>query len=282
MNKQQLIVVGGSLLLLLGLFFWGRTKPTEKSIPIAESTNTAPVGRLDIARILIEAKSKLPANQVARITALENSITRGDLKAQRLSTYSELAAYWRDSARVFEPYAWYLGEKAKLENSEKSLTFAAHLYLQELRGNVEPRLKLWMANQAKDLFTAALKLSPQNDSSKVGLGSAYLFGAEGVNSPMEGILKIREVAERDSSNVYAQFMLGYGALVSGQFDKAIERLLKVTRLQHPNTEAVFLLAEAYEKKGDKVNAIVWYEEGKKHVSNPQLVGVIDEKIKSLK
>ena len=139
-----------------------------------------------------------------------------------------------------------------------------------------------MANQARDLFTAALELNPQNDSSKVGLGSAYLFGAEGVNSPMEGILKIREVADRDSSNIYAQFMLGYGALVSGQLDKAIERLLRVTRLQHDHTEAVFLLAEAYEKSGDKINAIGWYEKGKKHVSNPQLVGAIDEKIKSLK
>lgn len=282
MNKQQFIVLGGGLLLLFGLFFLGRTKPFAENFSIADSTNTSSSGRLDIAGILEEAKSKLPANQVARLTALENSITRGDLRAQKLSAYTELAVYWRDSARVFEPYAWYLGEKAKLENSEKSLTFAAHLYLQELRGNIDPQLKQWMATQAKDLFTAALELNPQNDSSKVGLGSAYLFGAEGVNSPMEGILKIREVAEKDSTNVFAQFMLGYGALVSGQFDKAIDRLLKVIRLQHGHTEAVFLLAEAYEKSGDKINAIGWYEEGKKHVTNPQLIGAIDEKIKSLK
>jgi tetratricopeptide (TPR) repeat protein len=282
LNKEQFFVLGGGLLFLLGLFIFGRTKPNAKNFPITDSTNTAPSGRLDIAGILGEAKSKLPANQVARVTALENTITRGDLKAQKISAYTELAAFWKDSARVFEPYVWYLGEKAKLENSEKSLTFAAHLYSRELRGNIDPRLKQWMANQARDLFTAALELNPQNDSSIVGLGSAYLFGAEGVNSPMEGILKIREVADRDSSNVYAQFMLGYGALVSGQFDKAIERLLKVTRLQHDHTEAVFLLAEAYEKSGDKISAIGWYEEGKKHVSNPQLVGAIDEKIKSLK
>jgi tetratricopeptide (TPR) repeat protein len=282
LNKQQFLVLGGAVLLLFGLLFLGRTKSIVKNIPIADSTNTASPGSFDIAGILEEAKSKLPADQVARITALENSIIRGDLRAQKLSAYTELAAYWRDSARVFEPYAWYTGEKAKLENSEKSLTFAAHLFLQELRGNIDPRLKQWMANQAKDLFTAALELNPQNDSSKVGLGSSYLFGAEGVNSPMEGILKIREVAERDSTNVFAQFMLGYGALISGQFDRAIDRLLKVTRLQHGHTEAVFLLAEAYEKSGDKVNAIGWYEEGKKHVTNPQLIGAIDEKIKSLK
>ena len=64
-----------------------------------------------------------------------------------------------------------------------------------------------MANESKQLFEKALVLDPGNDSLKVGLGSCYLFGNIS-ETPMEGIMMIRDVAERDPSNMYAQYMLG--------------------------------------------------------------------------
>jgi Flp pilus assembly protein TadD len=99
---------------------------------------------------------------------------------------------------------------------------------------------------------------------------------------MEGIQQIREVAERDTAHAFAQFMLGYGGIISGQFDKAAERFLKVVQLTPDNTEAVFLLAEAYEKMGEKAKAIEWYENGKKRVKSAELIHAINDKINSLK
>ena len=95
----------------------------------------------------------------------------------------------------------------------------------------------WKALQAKDLFERSLKINPDNDSSKVGLGACYIFGNISA-TPMEGILKIREVVEKDSTNIYAQMMLGNGSLISGQYDKAITRLQTVDRLQPDNVEAI--------------------------------------------
>ena len=94
-------------------------------------------------------------------------------------------------------------------------------------------------------------------------------------------MKIREVAERDSTFMYAQFMLGYGGMMTGQFDKAAERFLKVVKAEPGNMEAVFLLAEAYERSGNKKEAVKWYSSGKKSVTNPELLKAIEEKIKSL-
>ena len=51
---------------------------------------------------------------------------------------------------------------------------------------------------------------------KVGLGACYLFGNISAN-PMEGLAKIREVVEKDSTNVYAQMTLVKGSLLSGQY-----------------------------------------------------------------
>jgi tetratricopeptide (TPR) repeat protein len=284
LKKQQWIVVASGLVLLLSLLIFGRTKPdatkAPAGMPSAAATHEDEV--LETQKILQTAKSRLSPERQAWVTAKENSITRGDVKTQQIQLYNQLAYFWKDSAHVFEPFAYYLGEKSKLENSEKSLTFAAHLYLRQLKTVDQHSLQVWMANQAAELFKDALKLNPDNDSSKVGLGSSYIFGASGASTPMEGIQKILEVVRRDSTNMYAQFMLGYGGIVTGQYDKAIERLNTVVRTEPNNTEAIFLLAEAYERHGENAKAAQWYEEGKKFIQNPDALKEIEDRIKELK
>jgi cytochrome c-type biogenesis protein CcmH/NrfG len=141
-----------------------------------------------------------------------------------------------------------------------------------------------MAAQSRELFERALKLNPANDSAKIGIGSTYIFGstAQDPQQVMKGIQQILEVAKRDSSNMYAQLMLGIGGLVSGQLDRAIERLNKVVHQQPGNVEAILTLAEAYERKGDKANAIQWYQASKQLINNPEVVKEIDDRIRDLK
>ncbi|MBS1749809.1 MAG: tetratricopeptide repeat protein [Bacteroidetes bacterium] len=284
MKRQQWITVLSGLVILMGLYFFGRTKPNITKTAADKTTGADHTEEevLETSQILATAKSRLSPERQAWVTSMENSITRGDVKVQKEKLYGQLASFWKDSAHVFEPFMYYLGEKSKLENSEKSLTFAAHLYLKQLIGADQHALQVWMANQAADLFRHALKLNPDNDSSKIGLGSSYIFGASGASSPMEGIQTILEVSRRDSTNMYAQFMLGYGGIVTGQYDKAIERLNHVIKNQPDNTEAVFLLAEAYERHGENAKAAEWYEKGKRFIQNPAVLQEIDKRIEELK
>ncbi|MFT3748407.1 MAG: tetratricopeptide repeat protein [Agriterribacter sp.] len=284
MKKQQWVVVFSGLVLLLSLYFLGRTKPNTTKPPATAQSQTGDSHEehLETEKILATAKSRLSPEQQAWVSAKENSITRGDVTTQKVKLYNELAYFWKDSARVFEPFAYYLGEKSKLENSEKSLTFAAHLYLKQLKSVDQHALQVWMADQAADLFRHALQVNPDNDSSKIGLGSSYIFGAHGASTPMEGIQKILEVVRKDSTNIYGQFMLGYGGIMTGQYDKAIERLNTVVKMEPDNVEAIFLLAEAYERHGENAKAAEWYEAGKKFVQNPDAIQAIDKRIKELK
>jgi Tfp pilus assembly protein PilF len=100
--------------------------------------------------------------------------------------------------------------------------------------------------------------------------------------PMEGILKIKEVADKDSTNMYAQLMLGLGDIRSQQYDKGIERLEKVVHHEPHNLQALFNLAETYERKGDKANAIKWYRQVQEHIDIPEVKREIENRINSLK
>lgn len=283
MSRPQWITLAIAIVLVIALFKFGRIVPERNPGSIVGQSN-ASENVVSTDSILAQAKKRLSPAQVTRLSSLEHSVVRGDVKDQQLRVYHQLAHFWADTGLVFEPYAWYEGEAARLENSEKSLTFAAHLFLQNLRGESDPALRTWKAVQAKDLFERSLKINPNNDSSTVGLGACYIFG--GISAtPMEGIMKVRAVAEQDSTNIFAQEVLGHGSMISGQYDRAIARFEVVYRLSRPpaNTrlEACLMLGEAYERKGDKKSAINWYERSLALIKNEDVKGEVQKRIDEL-
>lgn len=280
MKKQQLILLGGGVVLFCLIYFFGdSTAPRKAGPPVNTATITGEA--IDIDTILKASKEQLTPSQQAYISQLEAAVVRGDVKNQQIKVFHQIANFWRDSAHLLLPYNYYLGEAAKLENSEKNLTFAAHNFLEGVRQQSDPALKRWMALQAKELFEKALTINPNNDSTKVGLGSCYLFGNIS-EMPMKGIQLIMEVLNRDSTNMYAQFMLGLGGMESGQFGKAIDRLSKVVNSDPDNVEAVLSLAEAYERTGDKQNAVKWYSHSRQFFRDKKILDEIDQRIRQLK
>jgi tetratricopeptide (TPR) repeat protein len=281
-KKPQWITLAAAIILVATLYVFGRIVPEKKENTIRQPDIAD--NAVSIDSILSDAKKRLPPTQIVRLNALENSVVRGDVNEQRLKIYHQLAHFWADTGQIFEPYAWYEAEAARLENSEKSLTFAAHLFLQNMRGESDQPLRTWKALEAKDLFERSLKINPQNDSSIVGLGACYIFG--GISTtPMEGILKVRAVADKDSLNIFAQEVLGHGSMYSGQYDKAIARFETVYRLSNKNEdiklEACLMLAEAYEKKADRLSAINWYKRSLTLIKNQEVKEEVNKRIDEL-
>jgi len=281
-KKPQWITLAASVVLLAILYVFGRIVPEKK----ADATRQANLAdnSVSIDSILSDAKKRLNAAQIVRLNALENSVVRGNVNEQKVKVYHQLAHFWADTGQIFEPYAWYEAEAARLENSEKSLTFAAHLFLQNMRGENDQSLRAWKALEAKDLFERSLKINPQNDSSVIGLGACYILGGISA-SPMEGILKVRAVADKDSSNIFAQEVLGHGSMYSGQYDKAIARFETVYRLskerEDTRLEACLMLAEAYERKADRLSAINWYKKSLMLIKNQEVKEEVNKRIDEL-
>lgn len=287
MKKPQWITLSVGLLLTAAIYFFGKTVPTTKK-PVAETHsegdghNHEIQSTITIDTILQLAKSQISPEREMRVSGLEEKLKNaGDNNEEKLHLYHELTRFWGDTMQIFEPYAWYRAEAARLENSEKNLTFAARLFLDNLQRDDQAERRRWKALQAKDLFERSLKINPKNDSAKVGIGATYLFGNIS-EAPMEGIMMIREVTERDSTNMYAQMMLVKGSLLSGQLDKAVTRLHSVIKMNPRDLEANLLLAEVYERMKENAKAIEWYQKSAGLTEEKELKTAIQQRITELK
>ena len=285
MKKQQYNLIAAGILIIASLLIFGKTVATKDAVSVTDKTVTSQPAKFNFNTYLLSAKQKLPVNQQNFLNNLENSVKRGDVKDQQIKANIQLANFWKDSTHEHDLYYFYTAETAKLVNSEKNLTFAAQLILKDLRNEQDIPKRGWKSEQAITLFEKAIELNPTNDSLKVGLGSCYVFGkgmAGDAQETMKGIQQLLQVIKKDSLNMQAQLALGIGGVISTQYDKAVDRLQNVVKHEPTNIEAISWLADAYAGKGDKVNALKWYEISKRIINNPAYSKEVDERIKMLK
>ena len=279
MKKPQVFVVIIALSLLAILYFLAPRSSKDQN-PITK--NNTENQSVTSQSIIDGAKTNLSADQKIALLSIENQLTRSKNTADSLTYTIKLAKFWADSANRLAPYLYYTYNAALLENSEKSLTFAAQQLINNLiTPDAPPALLPWMAGNAKVLLEKALEMNPNNDSATINLGACYLFGNISDN-PMQGILKVKQVVDKNPRNAYGQFILALGGKKSGQYDKAIERFLIVIQEQPSNLEAMVQLAECYELANKKEEAIKWYTKVKDLVNIPDAQSALSKRIKELK
>lgn len=278
--KKQGLIAGAGILIVVLFFLLGRTNTDKKNTPAITQKK---VEMFDIQSFIIEKRQLLSPTQINIISRLEQDFTCRKPEAQILA-YKKAAAFWKDSIGSPEIYMFYTAEASKLDNSEKNLTFAAQLFLNSLRDEQNEAKLDWESSEAISLFEKAIALNPNNDDLKVGLGSCYVFGKGRNGNPqetMKGIQELLGVVRRDSMNMKAQLVLGIGGYVSGQYDKAIARFIKVIEKEPGNVEAIVFLADTYAAQGNKVDAIKWYNISKRLINDPDYSKEVDNRVKIL-
>lgn len=278
MKKQWLTAAAGVALVMI-LFFFGRTVAHKTDADAAVIPEIA----FDIQQYTDSLAGTLPESQSAWYRGFFQNMPADSMA--KAAAYYHLATFWKDSAKQSVPYLYYISKASQLENSEKSLTFAAHLMLDNLRMQQNEQLLGWMHGESVALFEQALAINPGNDDNRIGLGSTYIYGKGrygDASQTMKGIQEVLTVARRDSTNMKAQLILGVGGMVSGQFDKARDRFLTVISNEPNNLEAIAYLADTYAALGEKQEAIRWYNKSKELVNNPHYSKEVDQRIKQLK
>ena len=230
MRPVHYITIAAALVLAAALYFGGNTVPPKKEGAVAPvaggqaGTHTGHVASFD--SILAAARQTLPKHAAEEIEGFEKQLTAIGDSSRMAVLFDTLARHWGDHKQP-QVAAYYYLQAAKLDNSEKKLTFAAQLFLELARRANSEEVQAWCGQMAIDGFNRALQINPDNDTTKVLLAECFI----GTGETMQGVMMLREVTEKQPDNIPANLILGQQGIVSGQFDKAIDRFEKVLKQQ---------------------------------------------------
>lgn len=282
MRSVHYITIAVAIALIALIYWGGNTTPPRKPAttqPGMAGNTPGPVTMKPASfdSILAASVSKLPANAATEVKTIENELKTIRDSSRMVSVFLHLAKIYEQN-KLMPVAGYYSALAAKLDNSEKMLTFAAQFFLDRTSETESASVQQWEILQAEDCFERASKLAPDNDTPKIGLATCYIAKGE----TMKGVGMLRDITQKDPDNIPANMLLGQLSIQSGQLDKAIARFETVVKKDPKNADAMLYLAETLEKKGDKAKAIEWYQKTKEIVDNPEFRTNIDKHINSLK
>jgi tetratricopeptide (TPR) repeat protein len=279
-KKAPIFSVLAALLLVVGIY-WGAntTPPKPKEMAEKPSMGTGQgnsnTNQLDVDSLIIASKKALAQHALGELQAIDQQMRKVTDSAQFAPIFGKYAQVWQEH-KQFPLAAYYYSLEAKLEKSEKKLTFAAQLFLDLARKEHSAELQTWEANSGIACFEQLLKFNPSNDSAKLSLAECYF----GTGEAMKGVVLVKEITAKDPENKAANLLLGQQGLISQQFDKAKQRFETVLKKEPKNVEAMLGLAEALKGLGEKEKAKLLLENCKKIIDNPDFAKDIDEYIKT--
>lgn len=119
-------------------------------------------------------------------------------------------------------------------------------------------------------------------SIEVDVARAVSLVQSGEN-PMEGIMLLRNILERDSNCTEAHWQLGLFSVESGQYDKAVNRFRKVIELDPVEyLDAYLYLGKSLMSLGQQVEAINVFETYSSKIGDEKIRADIESAIEELK
>ena len=122
MKKAQWIAIIAGLILFSILYLF---VPRSNKKDLATSSEVAVNQGVNAKSLIDGAKTSLTADQKIALLSIENQVNTNSKTADSIKNYKALARFWAKEAQRIEPYLYYTYSAALLENTEKSLTFAA-------------------------------------------------------------------------------------------------------------------------------------------------------------
>ena len=271
MTNSQIYLIAGAIAVLFGLFFFGNTTP-----PKTERENIPSSAKdFEIDAYINVARSKLNPAAEDILKGLESKqAEEGDPSETVLS---EIAGFWKITGSQLL-YAHYSAAAAALVNTDSAWGFAGSQFLPAFKEE-DPEARQYAISSSERCFTTTQQLAPEKTIWTPGLAQVMMDGQGDV---MGGVQLLLGIVKEDPGNIPANLLLGKMSIVSGQYEKAVLRLEKVTGIDTTNLEAFLLLSEAYKGAGDNNKAVKALETCKNLRNDPMFIQMIDEQIKHIK
>ncbi len=273
-----------SLLLILGLFFFGQRTNTQNqpSMKDAQTMSSSPkAASIDFERLSINLQQKLDSLQKDSLQLLTTVWKESQTPNDKVSALNNLAYYWERLGYV-EMAANYYQKSAQVDSIAKNWKRAGDKLGLAFRIAGDSSLRSYFLENAISAYQNAKQLDTANLETQIDLASCYIDGYP--NQPnllMQGVMSLLDISRKDSLNIRANLILGRMSIVSGQYDKALNRLNIVTTHDPSNEEGFYYLGELYAVQGEKEKAKEAFNKCKKLTKNPTFAKDLDRIIQSL-
>jgi tetratricopeptide (TPR) repeat protein len=281
-KSKQVLLLAAGVVMVACLFLFAETKPPVKAnggaMPPMSGNASSSGAEIDFNSILAKAKGTLTSGQLDSLSTLDLQLkkVRGDKEQQRM--LENLAAAWEKTGNVLVAGKYY-AQAAAIDNDKSLLDKAANLFYTGFPTTTDSLARTFGAQEGVKAFQQLAKIDSTNFSYPIHEAVCYI---DGLGNVMQGVLLLKGVEAKDPDNKEMNLILGRLAVVSGQYDKAIARLEKLTKLDPTNAEAFYHLAEAYRAVGRTDDAIKSLEQCKKLVNDPAFSAQIDNYIQQIK
>lgn len=283
MNSGQAILIVSSIVLTAGIYFAGDFKGPDKEPVAIQQETTSSVGTFDPVLYKAEVLNSIDAAEKQEIEGLENALAEATADTAKLELLNALIMrYEKMGDQVLASV--YSEEQAELINTSAAWLKTGDNYMSVFYAmQLSPEVTAFLVTSARNCYEKAIELDAVNTDATIGLATTYMetTGA-GTEQPMQGVTLLLNIVKEDPNNVRAQLILGRYGIMSGQFEKAVQRLETVVTLDPKNSEAFFYLGEAYNGLGDLSKAIESFEKCRSLVDDPEFSARIDTYIEQLK
>jgi tetratricopeptide (TPR) repeat protein len=231
-GKQLLLLAGAAVLTTVLYLAPQKAKKDSEKI----------IDPFSFESILEDSKKSLKKQEVEKINMFEAALKKD---SSSLIVIDSLAQIW-DNLNKPHISARYFELRAERRPDEKSWLNSAYRYFDAFKMISDSAFRKMYVEKAIACYQKVLEINPENLDAKTDLGISY---AEGTSSPMQGIMLLREVIQKNPKHEMALFNLGILSVKSGQYEKAVERFESVLEVNPQNKEARFLLGRTYQLMG---------------------------------
>ncbi len=271
--KSPLFLALLAVLLIALLYFLGPTSgPKNAGAPGNATLETPALNGIKIEPLATNAKKQIGAEYVVRITELENRL-KSARSSEVPTILRSLIAVW-DSAGSKIISAEYSRQLALQTKQLADYNDAGRRLVGAFTTAADSSIARTLSANAVNILQRAIELDSANIDNQVLLAQTYM---EGQGEIMNGVQILLAITRKDSNNLKANYILGKFAVVSGQYEKAVKRLLIVTRGEPQNLQAALKLADAYQALGKKSEAAAALE----HTINYQKDPKVREQLKAM-
>ncbi|MCU0467750.1 MAG: tetratricopeptide repeat protein [Arcicella sp.] len=242
MQKSFIIIIVVALGTIGGLYSLPKVVVNDKKKTIEQSsTQTTTTANRDkgvkaeTPQVSDNHSDALNTEQQKVISSLRESYIKASGKG-KLKFADDLITQFVKYTR-YDSAAYYANEVAKIEPTESNLMKAGGLYYEAFTYALDTDKTAKMGEQTRQLYQKVLDKNPDNLLAKTNMAMTYTA----TQTPMQGILMLREVIAKEPDYEPALFSLGILSIRSNQFGKAVERFRQILKNNPSNSKAALNL-----------------------------------------